>query len=113
MQHVLELFLPLPVVVTLINCLSVRLATMVQNVFTFCKMLAILLIVLGGLYKLLDGKNQTVLVFCYKNNRLFFRECQQPVLLVHIHQTRGRQPCLSVLLWPLGLRRVEQFELRH
>ena len=48
--------LDLVVVVTLINCLSVKLATMVQNVFTFCKMLAILLIILGGIYKVIDGK---------------------------------------------------------
>ncbi len=44
--------------VTLINCLSVRLATLVQNVFTFCKMLAIVLIICGGAYKLLDGKTK-------------------------------------------------------
>lgn len=43
--------------VTLVNCLSVRLATLVQNVFTFCKMLAIVLIICGGLYKIFAGKN--------------------------------------------------------
>ena len=43
------------VVVTLINCLSVRLATLVQNVFTFCKMLAIIIIIGGGVYQLFHG----------------------------------------------------------
>ncbi len=40
---------------TLVNCVSVKLATTVQNVFTFCKMLAIVLILCCGLYKVIDG----------------------------------------------------------
>jgi len=39
----------------MINCLSVKLATMVQNVFTFCKMLAIVLIICGGVWRLFAG----------------------------------------------------------
>ncbi len=50
-----SLFLFNLVMVTLVNCLSVKLATTVQNVFTFCKMLAIVLIICGGAYKALDG----------------------------------------------------------
>lgn len=42
-------------VVTLVNCLSVRLATTVQNVFCFCKLLAIAIIICGGIYTLTVG----------------------------------------------------------
>ena len=41
--------------VTLVNCLSVKLATAVQNVFCFCKLLAIGIIIGGGLYMLGTG----------------------------------------------------------
>lgn len=41
--------------VTLINCLSVRLATTIQNVFCFCKLLAIFIIIAGGAYKMIQG----------------------------------------------------------
>ncbi len=41
--------------VTLVNGLRVKLATTVQNIFTFCKMLPIVLIICGGAYKALDG----------------------------------------------------------
>ncbi len=44
--------------VTLVNCISVKLATMVQNVFTACKMLAILIIIGGGVYKAVDGQEK-------------------------------------------------------
>ena len=37
--------------VTLVNCVSVKLATAVQNVFCFCKLLAIGIIIGGGLYR--------------------------------------------------------------
>ena len=33
------------------NCVSVKLATAVQNVFCFCKLLAIGIIIGGGLYR--------------------------------------------------------------
>ena len=39
--------------VTLVNCVSVKLATAVQNVFCFCKVLAIFIIIGGGIYR--DG----------------------------------------------------------
>ena len=42
--------------VTLVNCLSVRLATTVQNVFCFCKLLAIFIIIAGGIYQMIMGE---------------------------------------------------------
>ena len=39
-----------------INCYSVNLATGVQNVFTAAKLVAILIIICGGAYKLAEGK---------------------------------------------------------
>ncbi|XP_034965883.1 b(0,+)-type amino acid transporter 1 [Zootoca vivipara] len=41
---------------TLINCLSVRLATSVMNVFTVAKLLALLVIVVGGVVLLIQGE---------------------------------------------------------
>ena len=46
---------PFVAVVTLVNCLSVKLATTIQNVFCFCKLLAIGIIISGGIYKLCQG----------------------------------------------------------
>lgn len=46
------------VLILLVNCYSVNLATGVQNVFTAGKLIAILVIVVGGSYKLLQGNTQ-------------------------------------------------------
>jgi L-type amino acid transporter 9 len=43
-------------VILFINCYSVNLATGVQNVFTAAKLVAILIIICGGAYKLVEGK---------------------------------------------------------
>lgn len=43
-------------VITYINCLSVKLATRIQNFFTAAKLLAIAIIVVGGSIKLMEGK---------------------------------------------------------
>lgn len=43
---------------TLVNCLSVRLATSVMNVFTGAKLLALLVIVVGGVVLLANGQVQ-------------------------------------------------------
>lgn len=45
----------LAVVILFVNCYSVNLATSVQNVFTAAKLVAILIIVVGGAYKLFEG----------------------------------------------------------
>ncbi|XP_042907812.1 b(0,+)-type amino acid transporter 1 isoform X2 [Parasteatoda tepidariorum] len=42
-------------VITYINCLSVKLATRIQNIFTCSKLLAIAIIVVGGFIKLTEG----------------------------------------------------------
>lgn len=44
---------------TIINCLNVRLATSVMNVFTAAKLLALLVIVVGGLVLLTRGQTQS------------------------------------------------------
>ncbi|XP_047740558.1 b(0,+)-type amino acid transporter 1-like, partial [Hyalella azteca] len=44
--------------ITFVNSYSVTLATKVQNVFTAAKLLAILVIVAGGIYKLAQGNTQ-------------------------------------------------------
>lgn len=44
------------VVILFINCYSVNLATGVQNVFTAAKLVAILIVILGGMYQLAQGK---------------------------------------------------------
>lgn len=45
-------------VITYINCLSVKLATRIQNFFTAAKLLAIAIIVVGGTIKLMQGHTQ-------------------------------------------------------
>lgn len=46
------------VLILLVNCWSVNLATGVQNAFTAGKLIAILVIVAGGTYKLIQGNTQ-------------------------------------------------------
>ncbi|GLV31090.1 sobremesa [Carabus blaptoides fortunei] len=46
------------VVILFVNCYSVNLATSVQNVFTAAKLVAILIVILGGAYKLIEGNTQ-------------------------------------------------------
>ena len=43
--------IPFAAAVTLVNCVSVKLATAVQNVFAVCKLLAIGIIICGGIYR--------------------------------------------------------------
>ncbi|XP_063242895.1 b(0,+)-type amino acid transporter 1 isoform X2 [Bacillus rossius redtenbacheri] len=45
-------------IILLINCYSVNLATGVQNVFTAAKLVAILIVICGGAYKLAQGNTQ-------------------------------------------------------
>uniref|UniRef100_A0A663EVL5 b(0,+)-type amino acid transporter 1 n=1 Tax=Aquila chrysaetos chrysaetos TaxID=223781 RepID=A0A663EVL5_AQUCH len=44
---------------TIINCLNVRLATSIMNIFTAAKLLALLVIVVGGLVLLANGQTQS------------------------------------------------------
>ncbi|GIX79708.1 b(0,+)-type amino acid transporter 1 [Caerostris extrusa] len=45
-------------IITYINCLSVKLATRIQNFFTAAKLLAIAIIVVGGSFKLMQGHTE-------------------------------------------------------
>ena len=46
------------VLILLVNCYSVNLATGVQNAFTAAKLIAILVVIIGGAYKLIQGNTQ-------------------------------------------------------
>ena len=51
--------IPFAAAVTLVNCVSVKLATAVQNVFAVCKLLAIGIIICGGIYRCSVTGDQT------------------------------------------------------
>lgn len=46
--------------ITYVNCYSVNLATSTQNIFTAAKLLAIVIIVIGGLVKLCQGQTELI-----------------------------------------------------
>ncbi|CAH0395859.1 unnamed protein product [Bemisia tabaci] len=50
------------VVLTFINCYSVKWATRVQDYFTYAKLLALFVIILAGVYQLFQGKNRTRII---------------------------------------------------
>lgn len=51
-------------VILVVNCYSVNLATGVQNTFTAAKLFAILIIIVGGLYQLMKGELRVLLEIC-------------------------------------------------
>ena len=51
------------VAVTLVNCISVKLAAHVQVLFTVIKLVALLVIIIGGMVKLAQGKLLYILRF--------------------------------------------------
>ncbi|XP_044730945.1 b(0,+)-type amino acid transporter 1 isoform X2 [Chrysoperla carnea] len=46
------------VLILFVNCYSVNLATCVQNIFTAAKLVAVLIVIIGGGYKLAEGNTQ-------------------------------------------------------
>ncbi|KAJ8970755.1 hypothetical protein NQ317_011685 [Molorchus minor] len=46
------------VVILYVNCYSVNLATSVQNVFTAAKLVAVAVVIIGGVYKICEGTTQ-------------------------------------------------------
>ncbi|KAF2894538.1 hypothetical protein ILUMI_11632 [Ignelater luminosus] len=46
------------VVILYVNCYSVNLATSVQNIFTAAKLVAVLIVIVGGIYKICEGNVQ-------------------------------------------------------
>ena len=52
---------PISGLLCFINCWSVRLATSVQNIFAFTKLIAIFAIIAGGIYSLVIGKKGAVI----------------------------------------------------
>ncbi|CAH1402731.1 unnamed protein product [Nezara viridula] len=47
-------------IILFINCYSVNLATSVMNVFTAAKLIAVMVVVVGGMYKLVQGNTQNM-----------------------------------------------------
>ena len=84
---------------------SVKLATQVQNIFCSCKLIAVAIIIGGGVYKLCEGSYDPVSTG-FKvmiDVRGIIEMCDNPPG----HQLGGRQTSYSLLLRALGLRRVE------
>lgn len=50
------------VILTVINCVSVKWSTRVQDIFTYAKTLALILIIITGFVQIAKGKNQDVQV---------------------------------------------------
>lgn len=46
------------VIITYINCYSVNLATGVQNTFTAAKLVAVFVVVAGGVFKIIQGRTE-------------------------------------------------------
>ncbi|XP_064598775.1 b(0,+)-type amino acid transporter 1-like [Liolophura sinensis] len=47
-------------IITFVNCYSVKIATQVQNVFTAAKLLAVVIISIGGIYFIAAGNTETI-----------------------------------------------------
>ena len=84
---------------------SVKLATQVQNIFCSCKLIAVAIIIGGGVYKLCEGS--------YDHVSTGFKVMIDVRGIIEMfddppgHQLGGGQTSYSLLLRALGLRRVE------
>ena len=61
--------------ITFINCFSVKLATKVQNVFTAAKLVAIAIIIAGGLYMI--GIGEYIILYNFTLIDTFFIKWKQ------------------------------------
>lgn len=60
--------------ITYLNCFSVNLATGTQNLFTGAKLVAIFIVVVGGLYRLLQGESQLDLAQAFDGSKMSFSD---------------------------------------
>lgn len=51
------------------NCYSVNLATNVQNVFTAAKLVAVLIVIIGGAYKMAEGEADFTIFLIFYNQK--------------------------------------------
>ena len=86
---------------------SVKLATQVQNIFCSCKLIAVAIIIGGGVYKLCEGSYDHVSTGFKVNDDCDVRGILEMFDNPPGHQLGGRQTSYSLLLRALGLRRVE------
>jgi len=58
LKQIIFMLFVCPVIITYINCYSVNLATGVQNAFTAAKLVAVFVVVAGGVYKIIQGRTE-------------------------------------------------------
>lgn len=101
------------VCILFVNCYSVNLGMAVQNIFASAKMVAVLIVICGGAWKLFQGKSHHF----WTNYEVFwwitFRKYSTSVQRIQQwHPINGRH-CDCLLHRFVGIRWVEQLELRH
>lgn len=62
---------------TFINCVNVKWGTRVQDIFTYAKVMALILVISVGLYKIGKGKNNFYLPKFYEMNHIWVSKSMQ------------------------------------
>lgn len=65
-------------ILTAVNCLSVRWAMKIQNIFTTAKLLALVAIVVAGMFHIAAGNSTLIVLFIFLN--LYFSASLESVL---------------------------------